>query len=96
VFKPALSNTIRPAGAAPRRRASRARWRERRAHLGVRATSRRPEATLPEVGSTPRVTEVRAPPRGVPALAALRARCCPPVRRWPPGARQSRMRRTVS
>jgi hypothetical protein len=33
-------------------------------------TSRRPEATPPEGGSTPRVPEVRAPPRGVPAFAA--------------------------
>jgi hypothetical protein len=33
-------------------------------------TSRRPEATPPEGGSTPRVPEVRAPPCGVPAFAA--------------------------
>jgi hypothetical protein len=66
--------------------ARRARQRKRRAHLRVRASSRRPEATPPEVGSTLRVAEVRAPPRGVLALAALRAQVCPPVRRRAPGA----------
>jgi hypothetical protein len=49
----------------------------RRARAGASATlasksgltSRRPEATPPKVGSTPRVPEVRTPPRGVPAFA---------------------------
>jgi hypothetical protein len=43
--------------------------------------SRRSEAALPEVGSTPSTPGIRAPPRGALALAARRALCCPPVRR---------------
>jgi hypothetical protein len=55
-------------------RRSATRWAGRcRARLGIRPPLAPPETTPPEVGSTPRVAELSAPPRGVLALA-VRAR----------------------